>query len=597
METTAVVLGPDQKVAKVEFVDGTIFERLGPQHWIANSDHPRFNEWLGDIIVDQSGGLKFQYKYAKTLSQCNLEIRFQDGSRIALKTPDGAYVYPSTLNYPSIRTLEETAVSSISALGVYIYDAAKRLRLTGVVSSEGMLNINYLLLLNSMEEQPLMDAVRTSGQSKSDLAGQFEIVQANFAVSYSLPPMTGRNASEEPQRSHSFHSEASYYYDQPRPDHTATTVIFFIDENTNRLKVVTGIRGGEPYKGREALPGGFVDVHENVIENVYDAAAREVKEETGGQVQKLQLLRVSDARKDPRNQVIDSQFIAQMNQRDFEQLKAGDDIADLHARDVAELLAEPEKLAFDHGEALGYALAACRTRPELRAAAYFTARDTEYNKAVLKQYSRSRSAHLPPEKARELEALGTLLIDVLGYLKKLSSTKIDDLKEKIETEIKRLRPSISSADLDYTRAKAMQIQYEEIDYGLSKGGWTAAAGSDGSISGSFMRGAVIIDSEQTKAFGPTKMLMDDPISVPGDVGQAMSIALKHEEISAVDRETIMHLEKVLKTDLEQRALLENGYQKSIGSAKFTKPSAIIAFLLSYCGRKPEDISNQTSSGR
>jgi len=593
MEAKTVVLGADQKVAKVEFADGTIFERLGPQRWIANADHPRSHEWVGDVIVAPSGKLKFQYKYAKTLSQCNLEIRFQDGRKLARRDESGKYFCPSTLNSPSIKTLEETALSSISALNVHVYEGAKRLRLTGVTSAEGMLNINYLLVLNSTEERPIVQAVKQANETNKD-GVQFEIISGEKVLPYAPPPSAFKDTSEKSDapRSHSFHSETTFYYDEPRAEHTATTVIFFIHEKTNRLKVVTGIRGGDPFKGREALPGGFVDVRGDTVENVYDAAAREVKEETGATVQKLQLLRVADARKDPRNQVIDSQFIAKISEREFEQLQAGDDIADLHARDVAELLANPDQLAFDHGEALAFALAACKTRPELRLAAFNTARDAQYNKAILNLSNKMPPAHQTPEKTKAEEALSTLVQSVLSFLKQQdTSAKKEEMRTKIEDEIKRLTPSISSSDMEYIRAKVMQIQYEEIDYALSKAGWNAAIGSDGSMSGSFMKGAVFIDPTQAKAFGPEKMQMDDPITVPADVTAAISIAASYAELSPVDRDTIKNLEKVLQSDLEQRSLLENGYKKAIGDAEYTKPSLIIAFLLSYCGRKPEDASS------
>lgn len=575
METKSVILGADQKVAKVEFKDGTIFERLGPQRWVANDDHPRRHEWIGDVIVAASGKLRFQYKYPKSLSQCNLEIRFQDGRKLALRKADGQLVCPSTINHPSIKTLEETAMSSISKLGNHIYEGAKRLRLTGVSSAEGMLNINYLLLLNSSEERPVIQALAKSEELFGD-GSSFELVAADKSLPFASPP-------GESNQTHAFHSETAYYYDEPRPEHTATTVIFFIEEQSNRLRVVTGIRGGEPCKGQEALPGGFVDVHGTKVENVYDAAAREVREETGGQVQKLQLLRVADARKDPRNQVIDSQFIAKITRAEFEQLQAGDDIAKLHARDVSDLLAEPERMAFDHGEALGFALAACKTRPDLRAAAYNTARDTEYKKAIFKLRARYQS---PAETTAEL------LIQVLTFLMNSPPlAKDENTRELVENAIKRLNPSISVGDLDYTRARVMQIQYEEIDYALSKAGWTAAAGSDGSISGSFRIGSVLLDPGQSMPFGEKTVQLDEVIPIPADVIAAISIASTYEDQNPTDRETIKNLEKVLQSDLEQRHLLETGYKKAIGNSTQTRPSALIAFFLSYCGRKPEDSSN------
>jgi 8-oxo-dGTP diphosphatase len=600
MEVKSFELGSDQKVAKVEFVDGTTFERLGPQRWIVNADHPRSNECICDVIVASGGRLKFQYKYPKTHSQCNLEVRLHDGRKLALRSDDQKLYCPSVLNGPSIKTLEETAISALEPLKIHIYEGPKRLRLLGVSSAEGMLNFNYLLSLNSTEERPLVQAVRSISEGTNDRGLKFEIVSSDQPLNFLPPPSPKKPQSDTDSsipNAVSFHSETTYYYDEPRPEHTATTVIFIIEEKTKRLKVVTGIRGGEPFKGREALPGGFVDVQGTHVENVYDAAVREVKEETGGQVQKLQLLRVSDARKDPRNQVIDSQFIAQISESDFEKLQASDDLKDLHSRYVADLLAEPEQLAFDHNEALSHALAACKTRPDLRLAAYNTARDAEYNKAIAKQSKNLPSVDSPVGKAAEQKALSAILVDLLGFLKREPVVPKENLREKVETEIRRKNPSLSAADLDYIRAKVMQIQYEEIDYALSKTGWTAAVSSDGSISGSFQKGAVMLDAEQAKAFSHNQNSLEDATPVPADVNAAIALIVDHPDVSPSDLETIRHLEKVLVSDNEQRALLESGYRKAIGDAQYTKASALLEFLLSYCGKKPEDVSNQTSSGR
>jgi 8-oxo-dGTP diphosphatase len=87
-----------------------------------------------------------------------------------------------------------------------------------------------------------------------------------------------------------------------------------------------------------ALPGGFVDEGEHVA----DAAVREAKEETGLDVELVELFHVySDPARDPRKHTVSTVFIARA---------AGEPVgADDAARaEVAALDALPAPLAFDH---------------------------------------------------------------------------------------------------------------------------------------------------------------------------------------------------------------------------------------------------------
>ena len=65
----------------------------------------------------------------------------------------------------------------------------------------------------------------------------------------------------------------SYTYEYPRP--AVTTDVFVLAEDTQQVLLIQ--RGKEPYIGQWALPGGFVDMDEDLP----DAALRELEEETG----------------------------------------------------------------------------------------------------------------------------------------------------------------------------------------------------------------------------------------------------------------------------------------------------------------------------
>ncbi|MGE4274665.1 MAG: NUDIX domain-containing protein [Candidatus Methanomethylophilaceae archaeon] len=97
-------------------------------------------------------------------------------------------------------------------------------------------------------------------------------------------------------------------------------------------------RGQEPFAGRFALPGGFVDYGERVE----DAVHREMLEETGLETEVLSLLGVySDPGRDPRGHTVSLAFILR---RTGGRLAAGDDAAEAGWFHLDRL----PPLAFDH---------------------------------------------------------------------------------------------------------------------------------------------------------------------------------------------------------------------------------------------------------
>lgn len=96
-----------------------------------------------------------------------------------------------------------------------------------------------------------------------------------------------------------------FHYEYPHPAVTTDVVIFSIRDK--QLKLLLIKRGGEPYKGKWALPGGFV----NLDESLEEGARRELQEETGlSGVFLEQLYTFGEPGRDPRERVITVAYYA-----------------------------------------------------------------------------------------------------------------------------------------------------------------------------------------------------------------------------------------------------------------------------------------------
>ena len=130
-----------------------------------------------------------------------------------------------------------------------------------------------------------------------------------------------------------------YTYDYPRPSVTVDVAIIRPFGDDYQIFLIQ--RAQEPFQGKFALPGGFVEIDESLEE----AAQRELFEETG--IEKIQLTQIhtfSDPDRDPRGRVISTCFGCVLKAQDQINFRAGDDAADAGWFDLLDL----PTLAFDH---------------------------------------------------------------------------------------------------------------------------------------------------------------------------------------------------------------------------------------------------------
>jgi len=127
-----------------------------------------------------------------------------------------------------------------------------------------------------------------------------------------------------------------YCYKYPRASITVDAVI--AQKETNKILLIR--RGKDPYSGKWALPGGFVEEDELLAE----ACKRELKEETGLLVNNLEQLKVYDKLdRDPRGRTISIAFYGFTNEENSK-VKGGDDAAFAEWFPIDAL----PPLAFDH---------------------------------------------------------------------------------------------------------------------------------------------------------------------------------------------------------------------------------------------------------
>ena len=151
------------------------------------------------------------------------------------------------------------------------------------------------------------------------------------------------------------------YLPSPAERHTVSVDVVIFSLREGDLKVLLIRRAAPPFKGKWAIPGGFVRAHESLEE----AALRELAEETGvGDVYLEQLYTFGAPKRDPRGRIITVAYFALVV--DDVSPQAGQEASETQWHSMYDL---PE-LAFDHADILKYALQRLRYKLEYTAVGF-----------------------------------------------------------------------------------------------------------------------------------------------------------------------------------------------------------------------------------
>ena len=151
--------------------------------------------------------------------------------------------------------------------------------------------------------------------------------------------------------------KGKYVYDWPRPMVTVDAVVF--TRTGDKTKVLLINRGNEPFKGKWALPGGFVGMDEELE----DAVVRELAEETGLVGVRLEQMHTfGKCGRDPRGRQITIVYMGIATEGQ-DMIKAGDDAAQAQWFDIENL---PKEMAFDHNEVVRFAIEKLMERNDRR---------------------------------------------------------------------------------------------------------------------------------------------------------------------------------------------------------------------------------------
>jgi 8-oxo-dGTP diphosphatase len=149
-------------------------------------------------------------------------------------------------------------------------------------------------------------------------------------------------------------------YTSEYPIFSVTVDVVCLTVRQSSFQVLLVERGGEPFKGQLAFPGGFAEIEEDLE----TAARRELKEETGLDAPYFleQLATYGDPGRDPRGRTVSVAHL--VISPDLREPVGGSDAAAAGWYDVSTLLADESSLAFDHHQILTDAVDRARSKLE-----------------------------------------------------------------------------------------------------------------------------------------------------------------------------------------------------------------------------------------
>lgn len=168
--------------------------------------------------------------------------------------------------------------------------------------------------------------------------------------------MVGKQKTKEKTKQPYVPLTMTYTYSYPRPAMTADCVVLAKNEGHPRVLLVQ--RASPPFKGRWALPGGFMNMDELLI----DTARRELEEETGLKAEKLTFIGMYDEPgRDPRGRTISAAYLV-VPEDEVRGLQAGSDAGKIKWFELHNI----PPLAFDHDKILQDAVKCLEKHGEVR---------------------------------------------------------------------------------------------------------------------------------------------------------------------------------------------------------------------------------------